>query len=537
MNVTFIYLLLVVAASGLVYVSKHPLFIFASSWILLSVLIVFSAYLFEKPNFFRKRATGQIPVIIKLVLLPYLLCAQLYNAWQRYKDSVPALQQVEDQMFIACRLFPSDIPMLKANKIDAILDVTAEFDGLNWSAEQEGLYYLNLPVLDHQSPTRSQILHALRWIEAMHTLNKKVVIHCALGRGRSVFLLCAYLLYKHKLSTQGALDKVKELRQTARLNRSQKKRLNAIAHVDLLAKTETLPMVINPVSGSGKWYQYDNQVIGYLTQRFLLEFHFTEKDTNVSALALRLKRNHNKVVACGGDGTVTAVAHALVNSDCHLGFIPLGTANALAHVLLGVQTKLEPITLACEAIVKGKTQQIDTIQCNEHTALLLIAFGFEEQMISFANREEKNQGGQFAYISGFINAVSESKSQKVCIAVDEQNPKELEVNSLVIANAAPFSTVLAQGGGEPNYQDGQLDITLIEHDENSSAAFSLAQLVFNGLEGKKKHSENNVNHALCKRVCLHQHGDTVRYSIDGEIKTCETLTIEIKEKSLWIMTK
>ncbi|MEC8208429.1 MAG: hypothetical protein VX076_11235, partial [Pseudomonadota bacterium] len=61
--------------------------------------------------------------------------------------------------------------------------------------------------------------------------------------------------------------------------------------------------------------------------------------------------------------------------------------------------------------------------------------------------------------------------------------------------------------------------------------------VFNGLEGKKKHSENNVNHALCKRVCLHQHGDTVRYSIDGEIKTCETLTIEIKEKSLWIMTK
>ncbi|MFY8350484.1 diacylglycerol kinase family protein [Pseudoalteromonas sp. SSM20] len=537
MHVTLIYFLLVSLAAGLVFISQSPIFIFASSWIFLALLIVFSAYLLEKPHLFRKRATGQIPLFFKLLLLPYLLGAQIYNAWQRNKDSVPALQQVEDQMFIACRLFPSDIPMLKSHEIGAILDVTAEFDGLNWSADQEGLYYLNLPVLDHHSPSRKQIRHALRWIEAMHSLNKKVVIHCALGRGRSVFLLCTYLLYKHKLSAHKALDKIKALRQSARLNRSQKKRLNAIAHIDFLAKTQVLPLVINPVSGGGKWYQYDNQVIGFLTQRYLLAFHFTEKNTNVSALTHKLKRKYSSVIACGGDGTVTAVAHALTNSDCHLGFIPLGTANALAHVLLGVQSKFDPITPACEAIVRGKLEQIDTIQCNEHTALLLVAFGFEEQMISFANREEKNHGGQFAYINGFINALSEGKTQKVSLAVDQQAAQEVEVTSIAIANAAPFSTLLAQGGGAPNYQDGKLDLTVLKAGENTSQILSMAQLVFNSLESNTAIAQDTLKHTLCKRVCLQQHGEPVRYSIDGEIKTCETLTVEIKEKSLWIMTK
>ena len=78
--------------------------------------------------------------------------------------------------------------------INAVLDVTAEFDALDWSAERAEVNYLNVPVLDHLAPSHEQIHQALQWIHEQQRQGHNVLIHCALGRGRSVFMAAAYLL-------------------------------------------------------------------------------------------------------------------------------------------------------------------------------------------------------------------------------------------------------------------------------------------------------------------------------------------------------
>ena len=70
----------------------------------------------------------------------------------------------------------------------------------------------------------------------------------------------------------------------------------------------------------------------------------TSKEVNAYALAKQaIKKKPDIIIACGGDGTVTEVASVLVNTQCKLGIIPLGTANALAHVLMGIQSKFIPL--------------------------------------------------------------------------------------------------------------------------------------------------------------------------------------------------
>jgi diacylglycerol kinase family enzyme len=92
------------------------------------------------------------------------------------------------------------------------------------------------------------------------------------------------------------------------------------------------------------------------------------------------------VIACGGDGTVSEVAASLVNTDIKLGLLPMGTTNALCHVLLGIKVKLLPVETACSCIITGHTRLIDTAICNDRVVLLLVGLGFGQKMIEAASR-------------------------------------------------------------------------------------------------------------------------------------------------------
>ncbi|TMP13438.1 hypothetical protein CWC02_20775, partial [Pseudoalteromonas sp. S2721] len=67
------------------------------------------------------------------------------------------LQQINEHIFLDCRLFPTDIYTMKEMGITSILDVTCEIDGLEWSSTQENIRYLNIPVINHNLTTREQL--------------------------------------------------------------------------------------------------------------------------------------------------------------------------------------------------------------------------------------------------------------------------------------------------------------------------------------------------------------------------------------------
>ncbi|MBD1582547.1 diacylglycerol kinase family protein [Pseudoalteromonas sp. S16_S37] len=535
MKMTRYYVLMLILCCGLVWLSYGGWFLFPALWLTASIACVTFAYATNYPSLFRKSATGAIPHWVKVLFLPYLLATQLYNAFMRHNDSVPAIQEITPNLYLACRLFPTDVEALEAQGIKAILDVTAEFDGLNWSAEQEHLFYLNLPVLDHYSPSEAQLLHAINWVKAQHQLGNKVVIHCALGRGRSFFMLCAYLLATEPtLSERQVIEKVQSIRSTARLNKKQLKRLLTLSKYIRDHQPPAISLIINPVSGGGKWQQYANQILGLLSQKYSLNCHFTEKDTDVTELVKTIAPNEaHTFVACGGDGTVAQVAAAIKNTQHTLAILPMGTANALAHVMFGITSKVNPFNHACNALLDYHTVQMDTLLCNDKTALLVVALGIEEKMITHANRDQKNQHGQLAYIQGFMDALLDSKPLNVQMQIDNEETRQITSSSLAIANAAPITTLLAQGGGTPDWQDGLFDITQLEYQSDTSdKLLSLTELLNSSLSNQS----NNINVKHHKGKTLEINAtEPFHYCIDGEIEQAQKLNIEVLPKSLSII--
>ncbi|AQP98372.1 hypothetical protein B0W48_00310 [Pseudoalteromonas aliena] len=506
-------------------------------WTALSLLLVSAAYLFNAGKIFRKRESGVIPFYIRWAFIPFLFGVQIYNAYARKHDKVPPIQQINNNLFLACRLFPSDIDTLKSNGITAILDVTCEFDGLEWSSTQENIKYLNIPVLDHSVPTHSQLNQAINWIHHHIKENRRVVVHCALGRGRSVFVMAAYLLSQNKnADVHQILAQIKETRETANLNKHQLRHL-AKRHKngELVIKNKAI-LIANPVSGTKLWQEKEHLIVARLSSYYDLKILITNKETNGITLAKQaIKEQPDIIIACGGDGTVAEVASVLVNTQCKLGIIPLGTANALAHVLMGISSKFIPVEQACDLIIDGQTSLMDTAYCNDELVLLLAGIGFEQSMIEKADREAKNKSGQLAYLNGFFQAFGEQKSQSLTVKLDDNEPQEICTNSFIVANAAPFTTLLAQGGGQPNHNDGLLDVNwLTPNKDDFTTVLSIAELMFSSIT--QTHLAINSHHTNAKRVEITAE-DEIRYVLDGEAKTAKRLVITIVPASLNVICK
>ena len=509
----------------------------AWGWAALSFFVVSLAYIFNNPSIFRKRADGSIPLSVRWTLWPFLWATQCFNAIARSRDKEPAIQEVEPGLFLARRLFPSDIHFLKSHNICAVLDVTAEFNSLNWTLLGEGIDYLNVPILDHSTPSEVQVKRALNWIHTHRKGGRSVIVHCALGRGRSVFMMAAYLLSQHSDRTvAGVIKQIKSVRKSAHLNKRQFHKLSTMHHKGALRVHNTAWLIANPVAGTRQWQQSKEQIIELLSPYYDLTIRTTSEKHNGSYWAQKALRKHpDVIIACGGDGTVAEVAQELVNTQVKLGIIPLGTANALSYALCGFGVKINPVKTACMALIEGVESRIDTALCNDEVMLLLCGVGFEQQMIEKADRAKKNNSGQLAYLQGLSEAVGDNKSTVYKVQMNDQEVTEINTPSLTIANAAPVTTLLAQGRGAPDLMDGEMDLTWLSPDR--AQILNLLELVGHGLTNRyEAHDYEGVHHATAYRVKLEaKNGELVSYVLDGENREAEQLVVEVMPKSLSVM--
>ncbi|MGH1401257.1 diacylglycerol kinase family protein [Acinetobacter sp. PK01] len=186
-----------------------------------------------------------------------------------------------------------------------------------------------------------------------------------------------------------------------------------------------LSIIYNARSGfhaSNKEQVYEQLLTYFTEQGFEIQaFELGEKKDFSTLMQSIIQRHQSSesigvIVAAGGDGTLNAVAKALLGSNIPLGILPLGTFNYVARVL---NIPID-IMQAAEVIATGQIRSIHVAKINDQIYLNNASLGLYPLFIQ--RRELYNaKFGRFplhAYTSGLDVLIRDRKELKLEVEVD-----------------------------------------------------------------------------------------------------------------------
>lgn len=243
--------------------------------------------------------------------------------------------------------------------------------------------------------------------------------------------------------------------------------------------TRSACLIFNPVAGQSNSEQDLATIKSLLEPEFDLDIRMTSPDKDADEIAKEaLEQGAQIIIASGGDGTLSAAAEAVVGTKIPLGVISRGTANAFATAL-GIPAN---IPAACQTILDGKRRVVDAAYCNGRPMVLLAGIGFEAETVKRADRDVKNRFGMLAYVLAGIQELRNLESFETRIETEDK-VITLNAAAITVANAAPPTSVLAQGPAELLVDDGLLDVTIVAPTNTISAiaaAYNLLQTAYSG---------------------------------------------------------
>lgn len=270
-------------------------------------------------------------------------------------------------------------------------------------------------------------------------------------------------------------------------------------------------LIFNPSAGQSDPEQDLATIRALLEPSIDLDIRFTTEELDADVIALEaISQGATSIIASGGDGTLSAAASALVGTNIPLGIISRGTANAFAAALELPDT----IEAACETILGGLTRVVDAARCNDRPMVLLAGIGFEAETVERADRRAKNRFGVLAYVMAGIQQLRELESFEAEIETADKIIK-LTAAAITVANAAPPTSVLAQGPAGVVFDDGLLDVTVVSPITRAGAIAASYHLLQTALN-ESATERDDVGYLRAKRVII-KTDPPQKVVLDGEI--------------------
>jgi YegS/Rv2252/BmrU family lipid kinase len=284
---------------------------------------------------------------------------------------------------------------------------------------------------------------------------------------------------------------------------------------------DTLLFVINPISGGVQKKDHEDAINKYFENLpHKIKFFFLKGKNDTKELQNCIESvKPDKVVAVGGDGTVSMVAKKVLNTDMQLGIVPAGSANGMARELnISVN-----ITEALHTVEKGIVRKADAIYINNKICLHLSDIGLNARLIKYF--EEGNMRGKWGYAKVALKVLLNKQHMRVIIYTKDKEIKR-DAFMVVLANASKYGTgAIINPKGD--LYDGLFEVVIIRQ----LGLLTLLKVWFKprNLDPKK------IELIQAKSVHIETHRK-VHFQVDGEyIGKVNTVNAEILPGQLNIL--
>ncbi len=287
--------------------------------------------------------------------------------------------------------------------------------------------------------------------------------------------------------------------------------------------------IVNPVAGNGAASRVWDRLRSRVEVARTWECATTEQLGHARELAqTAASHGYQRVIAIGGDGTISEAANGLACSETALGIIPAGTGNDISRNL-GIPR--DPAVAGLLAAT-GTPRSLDLceVQTRERTRLVMgiAGFGFDAEVAERVDRLPKLGGGTLPYLIGVLQTLWQYRSPHMRITVDG-HVVDQRVFLVAVGNLPTY------GGGmrilpraEPD--DGLVDVCVVK-DLNRLDVLRILPRIYSG--GHVSHPAvellrgTSVSADAHDRVLCHADGELVgalptRFAIRPGVLRCVT---------------
>ena len=290
-------------------------------------------------------------------------------------------------------------------------------------------------------------------------------------------------------------------------------------------------VVVNPVAGAGRGARVWRHLRGSAAD---LEWVQTERPGHARELARQaVDAGYERVIAIGGDGTLSEVAGGIAHSRTALAIVPAGTGNDFAST---VGVPRDP-RAALQLAVAGAARPVDlgdvrTAQTRTYFANVG-GFGFDADVVARLSAPRRAGaplrwapkstravlGGRVPYVRGVLLTLRRLQSSHVRLTIDDRQ-LEREVFAVAVANGPRYAGGMRIAPGA-SIDDGFFDVCIIGKLSRVEVLRLLPLMYFGGHRGHP-----GVELVRGRRVRAEAHAG-VRCQADGELVGTLPATFEL----------
>lgn len=286
-----------------------------------------------------------------------------------------------------------------------------------------------------------------------------------------------------------------------------------------------LKLIYNPAAGRGKARRQIARVEARLrASGALVESEASGSAAELVRIAAESSRGgYDRIVVCGGDGTLNLALREFDLTRGVLAVVPTGSGDDFARVL-GIPRRIDA---ACDLAVSGRVREVDVAVANGRRFLGVAGFGFDSVVAEYANRHARFLRGSFVYVYSILRVLPRFRPLQVRLSRDGRMRYEA-IMFAAVGNSSQY------GGGiritpDAAIDDRELDLCIV-HETSRLQLLRTLPRAYSG-----KHVESSFVETQRGREFQFSSDSPLAVYADGEPLTSTPVTFRLADERLKII--